>query len=285
VCALPAAANASELIERNARNVKLAVSNEDQALVTYRARGRVWHVLAWGAINAIAPTQSRPQTAFRLDYSGGWGTYRRQVWRGFKNACQAYDGPELYWLVTACKAPDGTYWAIQRWQRMLPNYGAKPTPRQAVWELRLSHWSGPLAELVIKTNWAYRRFDHLFGVFTYLGQPVYGFRSTRFGSPLDTFGRNIYLDTFNSKYGRGWKRENSFLTHNPGGNFCYGLYPHGKRPSGKGLAYRATVIGPGVMPDAFWQSKAPGAFDRAIDLVANDELRQLAGGDRLCRPN
>ena len=57
-----------------------------------------------------------------------------------RNACRPYDGPELQWLVTACKAPDGSYWAVQAWQRMLPNYGLAPTPKQAVWELRLSHW-------------------------------------------------------------------------------------------------------------------------------------------------
>ena len=29
----------------------------------------------------------------RLDYSGGWGTYKRDVWKTFKNTCRAYDGP------------------------------------------------------------------------------------------------------------------------------------------------------------------------------------------------
>ena len=52
--------------------------------------------------------------------------------------------------------------------------------------------------LTIKTDWAYRRYDHLYGSFTYDGGGVFGFRSTRFGVPLDTFGRNVYVDTFNS---------------------------------------------------------------------------------------
>ena len=34
-------------------------------------------------------------------------------------------------------------------------------------------------------------------------QPVFGFRSTPAGVPLDTFGRNIYVDTFDSAYGAG----------------------------------------------------------------------------------
>jgi hypothetical protein len=281
--AVPGVASASELIDRNASNIKLAVNPKGQALVTYRARGRIRRVLAWGAINALAPTTARRQVSFRLDYSGGWGAYRRQVWRGFQNGCTAYDGPPLKWLVTACKAPDGSYWALQAWQRMLPNYGLEPNRSQSVWELRLSHWTGELAVLDVKLNWAYRRFHHIFGRFTYQGQPVHGFKSTRAGNPLDTFGRNLYVDTYNSKYGRGWRRENSFLTHRSSGSFCYGFYPHGRRPAGRGEAYRATIIGPGVTPDIYWESASPGPYNRELDRVANDEIRKL--GSSLCKPN
>ena len=274
---------ASELIDRNAKSVRLAVNERGQALLTYRAAGRTRRVLAWGAVNAVAPMRSRRQVSFKLDYSGGWGTFRRQVWKNFSNACAPYDGPELQWMVTACKAPDGSYWAVQSWQPMLPNYGLRPTPKQAVWELRLSHWTGDLPTLEVNLNWAYRRFDHMFGRFTYLGAPVHGFRSTSTGVPLDTFGRNLYVDTFNSAYGRGWRRENSFLMHRGSGSFCYGFYPHGRRPAGGGQRYRATIIGPGVTPDAYWQSDAPGPYNRDLDLVANDAIRSL--GSRLCRAN
>src|SRR5262245_22927154 len=224
---LPASASASELIDRNASNVSLKVASNGQAVLSYTARGKRWNVLAWGAVNAIQPTQSRRQVEFRLDYSGGWGSQRKLVWKSMRNACGPYDGPRLQWLVTACKAPDGSYWAVQAWQRALPNYGLQPSARQAVWELRLSHWRGPIAQLTVRMNWAYRTFDHLFGSFTYLGRPVYGFRSKPSGEPLDTFGRNLYLDTFNSAYGSGWRRENSFLMHRGTGMFCYGLYSHG----------------------------------------------------------
>ena len=280
---VPAEAGASELIDRNAAGVKLAVNDKGQALLTYRARGKLWNVLAWGAQNAIAPTPSRPQVKFRLDYSGGWGTYKKNVWKTFANRCSAYDGPELHWLVTACKAPDGSYWALQRWQRMLPNYGLKPNAAQAVWELRLSHWTGELPVLEVGLNWAYRRYDHMFGRFTYLGQPVHGFRATSTGVPLDTYGRNLYVDTFNSTYGAGWKRENSFLMHKGSGAFCYGFFSHGSRPVGKGERYRATIIGPGVTPDIYWESTAPGTYSRELDLQANDAIRQL--GSSQCKPN
>jgi hypothetical protein len=282
----PTTASASELIARNASDTKLEVARNGQALLTYRAGGKLKHVLAWDAINAISPTTSRPQVSFKLDYSGGWGTYHRDVWKTFKDACRNYDGPELHWFVMGCKAPDGSYWAIQSWQRALPDVGLAPTPFQAMWELRLSHWRGPLALLAIKLDWAYRQWDHLYGSYTYLGKPVFGFHSTSRGETLDTYGRNIYLDTYNSAYGKGWKRENSFLAHNPTGTFCYGFYPgqnNSNRPPGRGEAYRATVIGPGVTPDVFWQNDAPGSYDRALDLVANGEQRQM--GDPLCRAN
>jgi hypothetical protein len=281
----PASAAASELIDRDAKGVKLAVNRAGQALLTYRAAGKTRRVLAWGAANAIAPTPSRRQIAFRLDFAGGWGTYRRNVWRGFRDGCRPYDGPALEWLVTACKAADGSYWAVQSWQRMLPNYGLTASREQAVWELRLSHWTGPLAVLEVKLDWAYGRYHHLFGRFTYDGAPVHGFRATSGGNPLDTFGRNLYLDTMDSAYGEGWRRENSFLTHRGSGAFCYGYYAHGLRPAGQGTRYRATIIGPGVTPDVHWESPAPAAYDRAQDLVANDEQRELFANGPLCRPN
>jgi hypothetical protein len=284
--ALPGAAFGSELIDRNASNIQLKVSRSGkQALLLYRARGRQQHVLAWGAKNAVAPTRARKQVKFKLDYSGGWGTYRKHVWKTFKDHCAPYDGPTIQWVKVVCKAPDGSYWAVQKWQRQLPNFGLNGRHMHRVWELRLSHWSGQLPEFVVKLNWTrwglHRVYDHLFGYLRYQGKPVHGFRSTPAGVPVDTFGRNIYLDTFNSKYGKGWKRENSFLTHKGTGAFCYGFYPHGKHPVGKGERYRATVIGPGVTPDLFWQSDAPGPFDATIDEVANTEIDAL--NDPLCK--
>lgn len=290
VCALgvtlawPSAGAASQLIDRGASTVRLEVNGRGQALLTYRARGRLWHVLAWRAVDAVPPSETRRQVAFRLDYSGGWGTYGRGVWRTFRNSCRPYAGPPLPWLVTACTARDGSYWALQSWQRLLPNYGVRPTRSQAGWELRLSHWRGALPVVTIGVDWAYRRYDHLFGTLRYRGLPVYGFRSTPAGGPLDGFGRNVYLDTLDSAYGPGWRRENSFLTHRGSGAFCYGFYPHGARPAGRGARYRVTVIGPGVTPDVTWQGTAPGPYDVALDRQLADAERRLVGSDPLCRP-
>ncbi|MDQ3066819.1 MAG: hypothetical protein M3R12_06665 [Actinomycetota bacterium] len=281
--ALPGAASASEIIDRDASNVSLKVAKNGQALISFDARGKRWNVLAWGAVNALHPTTARAQLKFRLDYSGGYGTYKRDVWKTFKNACRSYDGPELQWVVQGCKAPDGSYWVLQAWQRALPNYGLKATPEQAVWELRLSHFSGEIPVLTVHLNWAYRKFHHLFGEFTYLGKPVHGFKSTAAGVPLDTFGRNLYLDTFDSAYGKGWLRENSFLMHKGTGKFCYGFYQHGNRPEGKGTKYRATIIGPGVLPDIYWEADALTEYDKDFDLQMHETQKQFYVGDSLCR--
>jgi hypothetical protein len=276
-------ASASQLIDRNAHGIRLQVNAKGEALVTYTAAGKAKHVLAWGAVNALAPTRARPQVAFKLDYAGGWGKYHDDYWKTFKGSCGAYDGPPLAWKVVACTAPDGSYWALQAWQRMLPNYGLAPTPWQAVWELRLSHWTGDLPVLSIGTDWSWHQWDHLYGTLVYDGSPVYGFKSKASGEPLDSFGRNVYVDTFDSAYGTGWKRENSFLTHTGTGAFCYSVNPHGSHPAGKGTKYRATVEGPGVTPDVMWEGDAPGAYSKDADSVANGAIKAL--DDPQCRPN
>ena len=299
---LAPSASASQLIDRNANGVRLKVSPDGKAMLSYRAHGRSWDVLAWGAVNARHPTTVRKQVQFRLDRAGGWGTFGRKL--RFRNACRPYDGPPLAHLVTACKAPDGSYWAVQRWRRLLPNLGFAPwSPQQRAWALHLSHWTGEPAIVEAYTDWSWNgRFHHIFGRLTYQGRPVHGFKTTKYGARLDKYGRSVYLDTFGSKHGPGWRRENSFVTHRPTGVFCYtfrarnplkGGYAHppgyrgGMRGPGNGVAYRMTVEGPGVTPDIKWQGKGlPGFNPRFTAHVAHEQamnarLDQL--NDRLCR--
>jgi hypothetical protein len=293
-------AEGSQLIDRNAKGVRLAVNTKGEALLTYRARGRSQHVLAWGAMDARHPTPNKRQVRFRIDYSG-----RGRYWSAFKNSCRPYDGARLAYLVTACAAPDGSYWALQAWPRSLPNLGMLPwLPVQRTWELHLSHWSGPIAKLEAWTDWIYSgRYHHLFGRLTYDGRPVHGFTANRVGSPTDPYGRNIYLDTFNSRHGKGWKRENGFLAHNPTGVFCYGFYafdptkgyahpagfPSTPRGPGNGEQYRLTVIGPGVTPDV--SITIPGLHDYnpsnladvAYERQQNALLDSIVGVGKKCR--
>jgi hypothetical protein len=298
-------ATASQLIDRNAGKVRLAVNRKGEALLTYYARGVLRHTLAWGAVDARQPSSGRPQVKFRKDYAGGWGKYRKVYWRTFKNACRPYDGPALAFLVTACDAPDGSYWALQSWQTPLPDLGMVPwLPVQRAWELHLSHWTGPLARLEAWTDWVYSgRFHDLFGRLTYDGQPVHGFRTTRMGAPTDGYGRLIYLDTLNSRYGKGWHRENSFVAHRPSGTFCYGFYkfnptrgyPHPRgypsrlRGPGNGEKYRLTVNGPGVTPDVtivipgLHDFNRANAADVAYEAQQNALLDSIMGADKICR--
>ena len=276
-------AAASQLIDRSATGVRVAVNAQGQALLTYRAHGRLQHVLAWGAINARYPNPSIPQVEFRKDYSG-------RGWLGFHNQCRPYSGPKLAYYVTGCTAADGSYWAAQSWRRTLPNFDGRPGGRFGAWELHLSHWSGPTATLEAWTDWVYGgRFHHLFGRLTYAGRPVHGFTATRVGSPTDDYGRNIYVDTFNSRYGKGWHRENAFLAHNPTGIFCYGFYPFTSRGPGNGAQYRLSVVGPGVTPDVsitiagLHDYNSNNSGDVTYERQQNALLDSIVGVDKKCR--
>ena len=189
-------------------------------------------------------------------------------------------------------------------QQQLPDLGFTPwTAGLRQWELHISHWTTPLAQLEVWKDWIYSgRFHHLFGRLTYLGKPVYGFKTTKWGAPLDSYGRLLYLDTHNSAYGQGWRRENSFVAHNPTGVFCYGFFKHdagingyahppgwkGMRPQGNGDMYRITVPGPGVTPDILWTGSGLHNFnaaspdDVAYEAAMNAQLDAIRGADRLC---
>jgi hypothetical protein len=278
----PASASASQIIDRDASGVHLIVNARGQALLTYSAHGSFHRVVAWGATNARYPNPKIPQVQFRKDYSG-------RSWLSAGGRCRPYTGPRLAFFVTGCTAGDGSYWAVQSWRRTLPNFGGSPRGGLGAWELHLSHWSGAIASLEAWTDWVYGgRYHHLFGRLTYLGQPVYGFSATRAGSPTDDYGRNIYVDTFDSRYGKGWRRENAFLVHRPTGDFCYGFYPFTSRGPGNGSKYRLTAVGPGVTPDV--SVVIPGlhdydrnnAADVAYERQQNALLDSIAAGDSKC---
>jgi hypothetical protein len=280
--ALAPVASASTFVDRGTHYQSLKVDSRGVALVTYYAHHRTWHVLVWGAINAVPPNAAHPksQVKFHINYSGGYGSFLgRGYWREVANhnVCTAYSGPALYRMVKGCTAPNGSFWAIQRWQRGLPDNGWTPTStRESEWELNISHWSGALPVLWFKADWIYAGarggpFDQIYGTFTYQNNPVYGFGSTSRGAPTDSFGRLIYMDTLNPPWKRGyrqlggWYRYNAFLTHRPHGDFCPGVYgaiasvKTRNRP-GRGTEYRITASGPGVTPIVVWRDYGPGYY-------------------------
>jgi hypothetical protein len=292
------AAHAAQLIDRNATGVQIRTNTKGEALLTYHKAGAVKHILVWGAINASAPSPSTHQVKFSLDYAGGYGKYHKPYWKTFGGTCGKYDGPALPNMVAACKSFDGSYWAAQSWPQPLPDLGFTPwtSALRANW-LEVSHWSGELPTLEVHMGWVYQGFQQIFGRYMYKGQPIYGFGTTSVGAPTDNFGRLIYLDTHNSVYGAGWRRENSFVPHNPTGAFCYGFYsfdptkggykhPAGataKRGPGIGDMYRLTASGTGVMPNISVTIPSIGAYDASKlgERQAADALLR-SYGDKSC---
>jgi hypothetical protein len=288
------AARASErLSDVNVTDLSLQVNARGEALITYHTQaGALRHLLAWGAEDAVAPSPDVSQRVFQLDYAGGWRKYKRSIASSFHGACKTYDGPSLVYLVAACDAPDGSYWAIQSWQRVLPLRGVEPfAPGQGAWELHLSHWTGPLAALEVSPHWTYgHSLQGLFGRLLYDGGPVYGFRTPSTGKG-DRNARYFYVDTFNSAYGAGWKRDGAKVTHRPNGAFCYSFaplpaapagYPSVPTVSGLGERSRVTVMGPGVTPDVQWEGDTLGAYDADAEQGYTALFDQWIGGDPAC---
>jgi hypothetical protein len=291
----PTAGASQPLGDAAGAEARLAVDASGVALVSYRSpSGRERRVLAWGAINARQRSAEVRQERFTLDYSGGLVSRGRAAWKTFRNQCLPYDGPALPLLVSACRAPDGTYWALQIWQRRLPMRGVEPwRPDQGALELHLSHWSGSLPALEVSPNWTYGgRWQGLFGRLTYEGAPVFGFR-TPSSRHSDPFARYVYIDTLDSVYGAGWRHDAGKVLHQRNGAFCYSFVPqptprhypvHEVRGPGNGRRHRVTVMGPGVTPVVQWEGDGLGPFDASRDGEFNTLFDRVVGPDDLvCR--
>ena len=282
--AVPATASASEIIDRNASDVSLKVAQNGQALVSFNARGKRWNVLAWGAINALQPTTARKQVEFKLDYSGGYGTYKRDVWKTFKNACRAYDGPELQWFVAGCKAADGSYWALQSWQRALPNYGLKATPKQsrlgasAVALARRAAGADGQPELGLPQVPPHLRLVHVPRQAGPRLQVDLGRRPARHVRP-QPLPRHLQLGL------RPGLEAREQLPDAQGHRqvLLRLLQPRQPARGSRRRSYRATIIGPGVLPDIYWEADALGAYDKDFDLQMHAAQKEFLAGDPLCK--
>ena len=281
----PGVAGATEKITTNVTKLQLRVDGKGRAVVSWTKGGVRRHAAVWGAINARHPSTVLPQVRFKIDFSGGAMKLGFPLHKTINNRCGRYDGPSIPWLVKACKAPDGSYWALQAFKRLLPNLGMTPwLPSQRHREIHLSHWKGPIAKLEVYADWVMSmRWHELFGRLTYKGVGVHGFKASRYGVPLDRYGRLIYLDTYNSALGAGWKRENSFLARRKAtpGHFCYHFVPRDRyawfppgprRPAAQGDMYRLTGGGPGVTP--FVMTRLQGLADFDAD---NPEHQRIEG--------
>lgn len=283
--AIPALA--STMITWGQHDAALIVNKYGVARVSYTDRAGVrHHVLVWGAVNAKSPSPESPQVKFKLNYAGGGGgSFTAGYWKKMHNACGKYTGPALSDRVFACTAPDGSYWAIQAWRRSLKDGGWVGTARQNAVELHVSHWTGKLPQLFGDVGWLENgRFDEVFGYLHYDSVGVYGFSSTNVGAPTDSYGRNMYVDTHNPAWGKGWYRFNSGLTHKNAGNFCLGMYAlYGRSKPARGDAYRLTVMGPGVTPIVSWHHKAPGKYNASVQAEKMKELKSFTPSGDSCR--
>jgi hypothetical protein len=140
-------------------------------------------------------------------------------------------------------------------------------------------------------HWTYgRAHQGIFGRLLYRGLPVYGTR-TASASVRDEWARNVYIDTFDSDYGPGWKHDTAIATHPGSGGFCYSFvrqapprgYPS-ETPNGNGLGrrHRVSAIGPGVTPIVQVILPRLTEFDAAAQSQATRRFDELLGGDRHC---
>ena len=281
-------------------------------------------VLAWGAVDAVSPTDDAPQAELKLDYAGGWGKYYvndpkvkalQAQYQRLKRSGKPYLDladreaalrqvglradvrdevvprlvPEVH-RAGARVVRDRVHGA-----RRQPLGGAELAARAPELRPRPERDPGRVGAPPLALDDGSAGADDRHGlVVAPLGPPLRHLHLPRPAGlrlPLDLrrasrstrFGRNLYVDTLDSAYGPGWKRENSFLTHKGTGAFCYSVNPHGSRPAGKGVRYRATIQGPGVTPDVMWEGVPLGAYDKAADETLNATIAAL--NDTLCRPN
>jgi hypothetical protein len=147
---------------------------------------------------------------------------------------------DLPWAVAVRQTPDGSFYALQSWQRL----------DNGPIELRFSRWRGDATLLTLHSVCCKWGGENVKGNASFHGRPIFGFKATRQGSPLDPYGRNVYLDTYR---GGRWQRMMGILAKRPAGSFSLWI-----RPVWSGTAYRGTISGPNwgwtLGPDAFAQT-------------------------------
>jgi hypothetical protein len=150
--------------------------------------------------------------------------------------------PALPWALVVRQGPDGSFYALQSWQRLVDG----PV------ELRFSRWRGDPTKLTLHAVCCKWGGENIKGNASFHGKPIYGFKATRQGDPLDPYGRNVYLDSFRAGH---WQRMMGILAKRPAGQFSLWI-----RSVWAGTAYRGTISGPNwgwtLGPDAFAETQS-----------------------------
>ena len=145
----PGTASASQLIARDARDVTLRRQREGARRSSATPRRGSAGTCSRGARSTRStrrPDRRAGRLPARLLGRLAARTARRSP-SGSATSAAATQGRSSPWFVTGCTMPDGSHWAVQSWQRGLPNLGLDPwKPLQGSRELRLSRWSTRAAE-------------------------------------------------------------------------------------------------------------------------------------------
>ena len=172
----------------------------------------------------------------------------------------------------AARRPTARTGRSSRGSGCCPNYGLTATPKQSVWELRLSHWSGALPELTVNLNWAYRKYHHIFGSFTYLGRPVHGFKSTSRRQPARHLRPQPLPRHVRLRLRHGLDAREQLPDAQGHGQVLLRLLPPRRPAGGRGHASTARrSSAPASLPDIYWEAEALGAYDQAFDLQMHDD--------------
>ncbi len=89
--AFPVGAEASTLIDRNAQGVDAEGRREGSgARLLHGARQTLERARVGRRQRRSRRRPAARQVEFKIDYSGGWGTYKKDVWKTLENTCGPY---------------------------------------------------------------------------------------------------------------------------------------------------------------------------------------------------
>jgi hypothetical protein len=196
-------AGAALRLDSETSNESLIVDARGDAQVTFTSRG------AW---RSVIVSGSSVRVAHGLRLAPG----ARRV------------PPTVPFALVQFRLPSGVQVALQRVRRT-GQFGLVGPP-----DLYLARWRGAPTRLTLMVS-----RGRLCGTVTYHGHAVYGGPHTPQGNPLDSLGRNVYLDALRPA---GWYRLLGVLARPRG----FALAITADR---RGSRYRARVVGPNVAGD------------------------------------
>ena len=224
---------ASQTIDANVTSVRLAVNAKGEALVTYtRANGQASTRAGVGRAERDRPRRvpSRSSGSSSTTREGPGSTARRAT--GARSRTSAGRTPVLRFRTALPRAPPRTAptGGFRSGSGCSRSAASRPFSRPT-WPGSCTSRTGRRRSPCSRSRPTGRTaasFQGLFGRLVYEGKPVHGFRTPTRGR-IDHNARYVYIDTFDSAYGPGWKRDGAKVTHLGSGGFCYSFAPLARR--------------------------------------------------------